>query len=120
MTVTFEVFGRVRHDVNKLMAALCKHSRGNAPARRHEIYAAMYEIAQAPASRPVRFRRRSTGVELRRWDIRQFTLIYSYDPPSRAAPHGIVCVRAVRHSRVGNVFGYVRETPAHPYGMICA
>jgi hypothetical protein len=100
-----------------LMAQLLKYPRGNPRARMHEIFAAVYEIVNAPDHRPIEMRRRRTGIELRRWNVRQFVIIYSYDPPSEAEPDGLVWIRAVRHSRVRNVFHYVRETPEVKYRL---
>jgi len=117
VTARYETRPRVKRDIENLMTQLLKYPRGNPRARIHEIFAAMYDITNAPEQTAIGFRRHHTGLELRRWNVRQFVIIYSYDSPSDTEPSGLVWIRAVRHSRVRNVFGWVRERPTQGYAL---
>lgn len=104
-----DLFRRAVRDVTRLTKFVDVYSRGNGKNRFRDISNAIDEIARAPRLRPIGYTRPSNGLELRRWNVRQFAIIYSYERPSNKEPRGVVRIRAVRHSRVRNVFGWVRE-----------
>ncbi len=107
-----DLFPRVLRDIDGLTGFVSKYPGGDPRARLQDIQNAITNVARAPLQRPVRYKRASTGVELRRWNVRQFAIVYSYDEPSWDEPSGVVRIRAVRHGRVRNVFGWVREGEA--------
>jgi hypothetical protein len=74
----------------------------------------MRAICYSPKGCAVRVRRPRTGIELRSKRVSQFSIVYAYFEPNSSAPNGAVSIRAVRHSRVRDVFLGVRE-PAADY-----
>jgi hypothetical protein len=108
---------RVRGDVASLLEFIGQQYRGDPEARSAEIYSAMDAILQGPELNDIGWRRRDSGIELRRHNVSQFAIIYAYFEPSPEYPNGFVSFRAVRHSRKKNVFHGVREAPAWLYGM---
>jgi hypothetical protein len=74
------------------------------------------DVTDRPEHRPIVVHQARTGRALRRFDAAQFTIIYHYESPTPDDPAGTVWVRALRHSRVGNVFRGVREQPQPAYG----
>jgi hypothetical protein len=58
--------------------------------------------------------RSTPGFWLHRCNAEQFVVVYAYLPPSGGSARGVVSIRAVRHSRVKDVFSGVKEpTTAH-------
>jgi predicted phage gp36 major capsid-like protein len=64
------------------------------------------DIKQCLAWRP------ETGIELRRCISAQFAIVYAYLRPTERFDMGVVSIRAVRHSRVKDVFAGVNEPTA--------
>ena len=71
-----------------------------------------------PESNPVGAWRSQTGLKLRRCNVAQFAIVYAHIPPNDRFPRGIVSIRAVRHSRVEDVFVGVKEQNVH-YRATC-
>jgi hypothetical protein len=71
-------------------------------------------IYESPERNPVEAVREKSGIRLRRQNVRQFAIIYSYFLPDDTRPGGEVSIRAVRHWRVRNVFLGVREIDGLP------
>ena len=65
-----------------------------------------------PESNRVGSWRPETGIELRRCNAAQFVIVYAYLWPSTRYQRGVVSIRAVRHSRVKDVFLGVKEPTA--------
>jgi hypothetical protein len=112
-----EVMPRVGRDIDALMTFVGSWPRGQPAKRLDELQAAMEFIAANPELRPVTVRRRVSKLELRRYNVRQFAVIYHYYRPSERDLEGLVSFRAVRHSRVADVFRGVREEPAAAYAV---
>jgi hypothetical protein len=102
---------RVDQDIDALLEFIAQQPWGNRIARECDIWDGITAILDGPALNAVGLRRRDTGIELRRHNTAQFAIIYAYYEPSQEYPHGLVSIRAVRHSRVKQVFRGVRETP---------
>lgn len=110
-----EQLPRVRQDIEELLDFVGRHVRGNPTARAADIDRAIQAIRQGPECNEVSVRRRKSGVELRRQNAAQFAIIYTYFAPSADMPRGVVSIRAIRHSRLRNVFRGVREDSRHSY-----
>jgi hypothetical protein len=74
------------------------------------------KILLGPRLNRIGVRRPLTGIELRRFGVAQFAIIYAYFPPSQRFPNGIVSIRAIRHWRVKDVFSGVK-VPVLAYGL---
>ena len=103
----------VSDDVEKCVEFVARQPWGKPEERRQDIRRGITEALLAPKLNPVRLRRPSKGLEFRCRKAAQFIVIYAYLPPSRKFPDGVVSIRAVRHRRVRNIFGGVKE-PATP------
>lgn len=106
---------RVRDDIEHLVKFVREQPYGNAIMRASEIYRAIRAILRGPELNEVTMRRKDSGIELRRYNVRQFVVVYAYFAPSVTYPNGMVSIRAVRHSRVRDVFRGVREAPLYVY-----
>jgi hypothetical protein len=99
---------RASREVADCLKFVGSFPRGKPIDRRRDFDRGFEAIRMHPERNPVEVRRR-TGVELRRFRVRQFTVIYSWSEPSDGCPGGEVSIRAVRHWRAKNVFTGVRE-----------
>jgi len=113
-----EIRSRVDRDLTELLEYMAQFSWSDPVARYAEIRRAILAIAQHPELMPIRVHRRRSGIDLRRWNVRQFAIVYSYDPPTTVSPEGTVWIRAIRHSRVESVVKGVREVPRHEYAPV--
>lgn len=107
---------RVDADMTKLMVFVSRQPWGDWEARVQEIEKGIRDVRAHPTLDDVGIRRRSSGLELRRRNVAQFAIIYAYIAPNATHPEGLVSFRAIRHSRVKDVFRGVRELPVRPYG----
>jgi hypothetical protein len=101
---------RVWSDIETCVAFIARQPWGAPSEREQEIHAAFETICYTPLARPVSGRVPETGVELRRYPVRQFDIVYAYFAPTEECPQGHVSIRAVRHRRERNVLQGVKET----------
>ena len=106
------LMSRVRRDVKTNLDFIRRTPWGKPLDRERDINECLDAILERPTAGKVGIRRQDTGVELRRRDARQFSVIYACFPPDAVSPGGVVSIRAVRHRRVRNVFLGVRESSA--------
>ena len=100
---------RARRDIDELVRFIGRCPRGKPEHTRRRILDACMRIRDFPELNPVEVRRRRSGIELRRYNVPQFSIVYAYFPPVDSRPWGIVTVRGARHLRVENVFFGVRD-----------
>jgi plasmid stabilization system protein ParE len=105
---------RARRDIESCVNFVGRFPRGKPEKRRSEIHAAFRGLCEFPERHPVERRRRRSGLELRRHQVSQFTIVYAYLRPIEQRPWGIVSIRAVQHRRVRDVFFGVRENSTAP------
>jgi len=103
---------RVARDIEEILAFIARQPWGDLVDRKEDIQRGIDQILTQPRRNKICIRRRATGLELRRHNIAQFSIIYAYVAPNAEYPHGLVSIRAIRHRRVNNVFTGVRES--HP------
>jgi hypothetical protein len=101
---------RVRRDFRRCLDFVARQPWGKPSDRESDIYLGIERARLGPELNRVGSRRRSSGIELRRCNAAQFVIVYAYLPPSTSFPHGIVSIRAIRHSRVRDVFSGVKES----------
>jgi plasmid stabilization system protein ParE len=100
---------RARRDIEKCVDFVASFPGGKPEERRREIYAAFDRIREIPELNAVEVRRRRSGLELRRHQVSQFTIVYAYLDPIEGQPWSVASIRAVQHRRVRDVFFGVRE-----------
>ena len=105
---------RVARDAEQILAFIARQPWGDPVGRKKDMERGIDQILEQPGRSKVCIRRRGTGIELRRHNIAQFSIIYAYVAPNSEHPHGLVSIRAIRHRRVNNVFTGVRESRATP------
>jgi hypothetical protein len=103
-------------EIEQCVEFIARQPWGKPADREQDIYRGIAEALLAPSVNPVRVRRPSKGLELRCRKAAQFMVIYAFLPPSREFPDGVVSIRAVRHRRVRNIFGGVKEPATPSYG----
>jgi hypothetical protein len=103
------VMPRVDRDIEECLAFVARQPWGKPRDRELDIHLGIEKALARPALNRVRVRRRSAGIELRRCKAAQFVIVYAYLQPTDRFPRGVVSIRAVRHSRVKDVFLGVRE-----------
>lgn len=106
---------RVDRDVTQCLKFIARHPWGKPLDRARDIYRGYARIQRGPLLNPIKVRRRSLGLELRRHNAAQFAIIYAYVKPNEEFPRGLVSIRAVRHARVRDVFSGVREQAPPPH-----
>jgi hypothetical protein len=111
-----ELMPRVNDDMEQCVEFIARQPWGKPKEREQDICRGIAEARLAPRSNPVKLRRLSEGLEFRCRKAAQFMVIYAYLPPSRKFPDGVVSIRAVRHRRVRNIFGGVKEPEVPGYG----
>jgi hypothetical protein len=99
----------VSDDVEQCVEFIARQPWGKPEERRQDIRRGITEALLWPKLNPVKLRRPSKGLEFRCRKAAQFMVIYAYLPPSPKFPNGVVSIRAVRHRRVRNMFGGVKE-----------
>lgn len=106
---------RVDHNILQCLEFVAGHPRGKPKDRAADIWNAISAVLMRPEANPVRAWRPQTGIGLRRCRAAQFVVFYTYLRPTNLSVRGVVSIRAVRHSRVRDVFEGVRE-PTSEYG----
>jgi hypothetical protein len=110
------VMPRVDADIDRCLEFVARQPRGKPDDRRFDIGRGIANVLARPEGNRVVAWRPLTGLELRRCNVAQFAIIYAYLRPTEGFPRGVVSIRAVRHSRVKDVFAGVRE-PEPDYGL---
>ena len=101
---------RVSRDIRRCARFLEDTASGTPTDFERDLATAYERICELPELRPIESRRRRTGLELRRYNMRQFAIVYAYFRPTQTLPQGVVSIRAVKHWRVRNIFLGVRES----------
>jgi hypothetical protein len=83
--------------------------------RAREILQGIDDVINGPTLNEAGPYRKNLNTNLRRHNVAQFAIIYAYSDPSQKHPNGFIAFRAIRHSRVKDVFRGVREVPTHSY-----
>lgn len=104
-----ELMPRVPRDIDRCVTFVGGYSWGRPEDRERDILDGMTKIQRNPRANPVRARDPETGLEYRRQNAAQFVILYVYLPSSARFPHGVVSIRAVRHSSESDVFWGVRQ-----------
>jgi hypothetical protein len=104
---------RAHRDIKQCTEFVRLQPWGKPQDRLQDIYTGIGKILFGPHRAPIRARRPSSGLDLRRCDAAQFVVVYAYIPPNRKFPLGGVSIRAVRHRRVKNIFAGVKEREVH-------
>ena len=105
---------RVDRDIDRCLDFVARQPWGKPDDRELDIRRGIEKLLENPEANHPEFWRRDTGIWLRRCKAAQFVLVYTYLPPTNPLQPGVVSIRAVRHSRVEDVFLGVKEsTPAY-------
>jgi hypothetical protein len=108
------VMPRVEHDIDECLDFVARQPWGKPSDRELDICLGIAKALLRPESNRVGQWRPDTGIELRRCNAAQFAIVYAYLRPTDRFASGVVSIRAVRHSRVEDVFSGVKE-PATAY-----
>jgi hypothetical protein len=103
---------RVDRDIKQCLAFVRRQPWGKPNDRKLDIRRGIEKALARPEANRVGSSRPETGLELRRCNAAQFVIIYAYLRPTVRFDTGVVSIRAVRHSRVKDVFSGVREPTA--------
>ena len=103
------VMPRVKSDMKRCLHFVSRLPWGKPDERLLDILSGIERALLWPASNPAAVWRPLTGIELRRCKAAQFAIIYAYLPSTALHPRGVVSIRAIRHSRVSDVFAGVKE-----------
>jgi len=103
---------RVDRDIKQCLALIRKQPWGKPYDRQLDIRRGIEKALERPEANRVGSWRPETGIELRRCNVAQFAIIYAYLRPTSRFATGVVSIRAVRHSRVKDVFAGVKEPTA--------
>jgi hypothetical protein len=105
---------RVRRDIKRCLDFVGRQPWGKPGDRELDIYRGIEKVRANPEANHRELRRPDTGIWLRRCYAAQFVIVYTYLPPTDPLQPGVVSIRAVRHSRVEDVFSGVKEpTPTY-------
>ena len=110
------VMPRVDRDIKRCLAFVARQPWGKPSDRELDIRRGIETALARPESNRVGSWRPETGLELRRCNAAQFAIVYAYLRPTARFARGVVSIRAVRHSRVEDVFSGVKE-PTAAYGQ---
>jgi len=103
------VMPRVDRDIEDCLDFVARQPWGKPGDREVDFWLGIEGALLRPESNRVESRRPETGIELRRCSAAQFTIVYAYLRPRHRFQRGVVSIRAVRHSRVEDVFSGVKE-----------
>jgi hypothetical protein len=100
---------RIDRDIKECIAFIARQPWGKPNDRTLDIQRGIERTLALPeASRPEVWRPRQ-GFWLRRCNAVQFVIVYVYLPAREVSARGVVSIRAIRHSRVKDVFSGVKE-----------
>lgn len=108
------VMPRIDRDIRECLAFIALQPWGKPHDRRWDIWRGIKRAVTLPEANHAEVPRASSGIWLRRCYVAQFVIVYAYLPPKDDFSVGVVSIRAVRHSRVKDVFAGVKE-PAIAY-----
>jgi hypothetical protein len=100
---------RVERDIERCLAFVARQPWGKPGDRELDIVTGIERALLRPEANRVGSWRPETGIELRRCNAVQFVIVYAYLRPTVRFATGVVSIRAVRHSRVKDVFSGVKE-----------
>jgi hypothetical protein len=103
------VMPRVDKDIKQCLNFVARQPWGKPSDRELDICLGIEKALARPEANRVGSWRPETGIELRRCNAAQFVIVYAYLRPTVRFARGVVSIRAVRHSRVKDVFSGVRE-----------
>src|SRR5687768_12447206 len=90
---------RVWGDIASCVEFVARHPWGAPLLREREIHDAFCRIRLAPLSRPISGIVDESGVELRRYQVRQFEIVYAYFGPTAELPRGLLRLTQFRCRR---------------------
>ena len=100
---------RIDRDIRECLAFVGRQPWGKPHDRRWDIQRGLKRAVTQPEANHPELWRASSGIWLRRCNAAQFVIVYAYLPPKDDFSVGVVSIRAVRHSRVKDVFAGVKE-----------
>jgi hypothetical protein len=106
------VMPRVERDIEECLDFVARQPWGKPGDRELDICLGIAKALLRPDSNRVGSWRPEIGIELRRCNAAQFVIVYAYLRPTDRFASGVVSIRAVRHSRVEDVFSGVKEPAA--------
>jgi hypothetical protein len=106
------VMPRVDRDIEECLDFVARQPWGKPYDRQLDIRRGIEKALERPEANRVGSWRPETGIELRRCNVAQFAIVYAYLRPTSRFATGVVSIRAVRHSRVKDVFAGVKEPTA--------
>ena len=106
------VMPRIDRDIEECLDFVARQPRGKPNDRKLDIRLGIEKALARPEANRVGLWRPDTGIELRRCNAAQFVIVYAYLRPTARFARGVVSIRAIRHSRVEDVFSGVKEPTA--------
>jgi hypothetical protein len=100
---------RVERDIRRCLGFVGRQPWGKPDDREFDIYRGMEMACAYPESNHPELRRTDTGIWLRRCNVAQFVIVYTYLSSRNPDLPGVVSIRAVRHRRVEDVFAGVKK-----------
>ena len=116
---------RIDRDIAECLAFIARQPWGKPSDRTLDIERGIEMVLALPQANHAEVWRSTSGIWLRRCNAAQFVIVYAYLPPSGSSERGVVSIRAVRHSRVKDVFSGVKEPatayfPSPPWASVLA
>jgi hypothetical protein len=113
------VMPRVNQDIQQCLGFVARQPWGKPDDRKLDIQHGIERVRACPEAGRAEYWRPDPGIWLRRCKAAQFVIVYTYLSPSDPGLPGVVSIRAVRHSRVEDVFLGVKEPiAAHPSSAV--
>lgn len=103
---------RIDRDIKDCRAFVARQPWGKPGDRTLDIQRGIERALALPEANHGEVWRSPPGYWLRRCNAAQFVIVYAYLPPSDGSARGVVSIRAIRHSRVKDVFSGVKESTA--------
>jgi hypothetical protein len=100
---------RADRDIRRCLAVVGREPLRNPSSPESDLSLGIARALAWPEANPADLWRSTPGIRLRRAIAGQFVIFYTYSLPFNGFPYGIVSIRAVRHSRVKEVFSGVGE-----------
>jgi len=100
---------RVDRDIEQCLSFIGRQPWGRPHDRKLDILRGIEGACADPKANRIEVWKSDTGIGLRRCKAAQFVIVYAYLSSSDPSLPGVVSIRAVRHSRVENVFSGVKE-----------
>jgi plasmid stabilization system protein ParE len=103
---------RAERDIDQCLDFIARQPWGKPDDRELDIHRGIEKVCARPEANRIEHWKSDTGIGLRRCKAAQFVIVYAYLSSSDPSLPGVVSIRAVRHSRVENVFSGVKEPMA--------